>query len=98
MVEIIWTQVALSDLNEIAEYIAVVNLVAAKKLVQSVFSKVERLAEHPESGKAPLEISKLNYRELVVQPCRVFYKFDGEKVFILHVMRQEQDLRRFLLV
>ena len=97
MAEVIWTQPALNELNEIAEYIAVVNLVAAKTLVQTVFSKVERLEAHPESGKVPLEIPTLNYRELVVKPCRIFYKIDENKVFILHVMRQEQELRRFLL-
>ncbi|MBU2880579.1 type II toxin-antitoxin system RelE/ParE family toxin [Psychrosphaera sp. B3R10] len=98
MAEIVWTQPALNKLDEIAEYIAVANLIAAKKLVQTVFSKIERLEVHPESGKVPLEIPTLNYRELVIKPCRVFYKIDGNKVFILHVMRQEQDLRRFLLI
>ncbi|HAS3446347.1 TPA: type II toxin-antitoxin system RelE/ParE family toxin, partial [Vibrio cholerae] len=44
MVEIIWTEPALSDLNDIAEYIALENVVAAKQLVQTVFTKVERLA------------------------------------------------------
>lgn len=98
MVEVVWTQPALNELNEIADYIAVANLVAAKKLVQTVFSKIERLEEPPESGKVPLEIPTLNYRELVIKPCRVFYKIDGNKVFLLHVMRQEQELRRFLLI
>lgn len=97
MAEVIWTQPALNELNDIAEYIAVANLVAAKKLVQTVFSKIERLEQHPESGKIPLEIPTLNYRVLVVKPCRVFYKIDGNKIYILHVMRQEQELRRFLL-
>ncbi|EPN8877814.1 type II toxin-antitoxin system RelE/ParE family toxin, partial [Vibrio cholerae] len=40
MVEIIWTEPALSDLNDIAEYIALENVVAAKQLVQTVFTKV----------------------------------------------------------
>jgi len=85
------------ELNEIAEYIAITNENAAKKLVKSVFAKIERLERHPESGKTPEEIASFNYREVVVNPCRVFYKIDDDKVYILHVMRQEQDLRRFLL-
>lgn len=97
MAEITWTQPALDDLNDIAEYIAVSNLAAAKKLATTVFLAVERLESKPESGKTPQEIATLNYREIVINPCRVFYKTDGKKVFILHVMRQEQDLRRFLL-
>ncbi|EGR0261305.1 TPA: type II toxin-antitoxin system RelE/ParE family toxin, partial [Vibrio cholerae] len=47
MAEIVWTEPALSDLNDIAEYIALENVVAAKQLVQTIFTKVERLADFP---------------------------------------------------
>jgi toxin ParE1/3/4 len=97
MAEIIWTSPAIDDLNTIAEYIALSNISAAKKLTQKVFDKISRLENHPESGKRPLELSNLNYREVNVNPCRIFYKVDNDKVYILHVMRQERDLRRFLL-
>ncbi|KPH64644.1 type II toxin-antitoxin system RelE/ParE family toxin [Pseudoalteromonas neustonica] len=97
MAEIIWTSPALNDLNDIAEYISLSNIDAAKKLTQKVFDKISRLEEQPESGKRPLELSNLNYREVHVNPCRIFYKVDSDKVYILHVMRQERDLRRFLL-
>jgi toxin ParE1/3/4 len=97
MAQIIWTEPALDDLNNIAEYIAVSNLYAAKQLVENVFSKVQRLEQFPDSGRVPEEVSNLNYREVVVNPCRVFYKVDNDSVFILHVMRQERDLRKFLL-
>jgi len=42
-------------------------------------------------------LMNLNYREVIVNPCRIFYKTENEVVFILHVMRQERDLRKFLL-
>ena len=98
MAEIIWTNPALEDLNDIAEYIALSNMVSAKNLVAKIFEKVERLEDFPESGKKPIELSNLNYREVVVNPCRIFYKVETDKVFILHVMRQERDLRKFLLL
>jgi len=97
MAEIVWTEPALNDLDKIAEYIAVSNLVAAKKLVKEVFAKVDMLEEYLKSGKSVSELPSLNYRELYVKPCRIFYKFEDNKAFILHVMRHEQDLRRFLL-
>jgi toxin ParE1/3/4 len=97
MAEIIWTSPALNDLNDIAEYIALSHIDAAKKLTHKVFDKISRLENHPDSGKRPLELSNLNYREVNVNPCRIFYKVDSDKVYILHVMRQERDLRRFLL-
>jgi len=97
MAEVIWTSPALDDLNGIAEYIALSNIKVAKKLTRKVFDKISRLESHPESGKRPLELNNLNYREVYVNPCRIFYKVDSDNVYILHVMRQEQDLRRFLL-
>lgn len=97
MVEVIWTSPALDDLNNLAEYIALSNPIAAEKLVKKVFDIITRLESHPESGKRPQELVNLNYREVNVNPCRIFYKVDSDKVYILHVMRQERDLRRFLL-
>jgi len=97
MAKVIWTYPALDDLNGIAEYIALSNITAAKNLTRKIFDKISRLESHPESGKRPLELNNLNYREVNVNPCRIFYKVDSDKVYILHVMRQEQDLRRFLL-
>ncbi len=98
MAEIVWTNPALDDLNDIAEYIALSNMLAAKKLVKTIFEKVERLENFPESGKKPLELNNLNYREIIVNPCRIFYKIEHDGVYILHVMRQERDLRKFLLL
>tara|TARA_R110001583_G_scaffold19176_1_gene75402 strand:- start:38269 stop:38568 length:300 start_codon:yes stop_codon:yes gene_type:complete len=98
MAEIIWTNPALEDLNDIAEYIALSHLLAAEKLVSKIFDKVERLEMFPESGKKPIELTNLNYREVVVNPCRIFYKIDNDKIYILHVMRQERELRKFLLL
>jgi plasmid stabilization system protein ParE len=95
MAQIIWTEPALDNLNDIAEYIAVSNLYAAKQLVENVFSKVQRLEQFPDSGRIPEEISTLNYREVVVNPCRVFYKVDNDSVYILHLLRQERDLRKY---
>ncbi|NQZ51085.1 MAG: type II toxin-antitoxin system RelE/ParE family toxin [Moritella sp.] len=97
MAQIIWTEPALDNLDDIAEYIAVSNLNAAKLVVEIVFSKVQRLEKIPDSGRVPKEITNLNYREVVVNPCRIFYKVDKDSVYILHVLRQERDLRKFLL-
>ena len=49
MVEIVWTEPALSDLDAIADFIALENPVAAQKLVRRIFEHVEQLAAHPKS-------------------------------------------------
>lgn len=98
MAQIVWTEPALSDLNEIAEFIALDNFDAAAYLVQEVFSVVERLEQHPKSGRRPPELEKKSrYREVVVGPCRIFYRVESDKIYILYVMRGERELRVFLL-
>ncbi len=94
MAEIVWSEPALADLDAIADYIALENPVAAAELVKRVFSHVEQLMEHPDSGSRPQELARSRYRQIVELPCRVFYRHDGHKVFILHVMRSERLLRK----
>ena len=94
MAEIVWSEPALSDLDAIADYIALENSAAASELVKRIFSHVEQLADHPESGSRPQELKRSRYRQIVEPPCRVFYRYDGHKVFILHVMRFERLLRK----
>ena len=94
MAEIVWSEPALSDLDAIADYIALENPVAASELVERVLGHVEQLKEHPDSGSRPPELGRSRYRQIVEPPCRVFYRFDGRKVFIVHVMRSERLLRK----
>ena len=97
MAQVIWTEPALNDLDAIADYIAVENPIAAAALVQLVFAHMEQLEAHPESGPRVPELKRSRYRQIVQPPCRVFYRLDGKKVFILYVMRSEQSLRKALL-
>ncbi len=94
MAEIIWSEPALSDLDAIADYIALENPAAAAELVKRVVGHVEQLARHPESGSRPQELKRSRYRQIVEPPCRVFYRFDGQRIFVLHVMRSERLLRK----
>ncbi len=99
MAQIVWTSPALSDLDDIANYIALDNFSAAQRLVQKVCDDVERLEIFPESGRVPPELPDSLYREVVVGPCRVFYRNDkgAGNVYILHVMRSERQVRKYLI-
>ena len=97
MARLIWTEPAAGDLESIADYIALDKPDAARRYVKIVFAAVERLARFPSSGAVPPEIPDLPYRQIVVPPCRVFYRFRNKTVFILHVMRFERFLRDDLL-
>ena len=94
MAEIVWTEPALSDLDAIADHIALDKPAAARALVARVFDHLAQLAEFPMSGSRPRELRDSRYRQIVEPPCRVFYRLAGEQVVILHVMRSERRLRR----
>jgi plasmid stabilization system protein ParE len=94
MAEIVWSEPALGDLDAIADFIALENPQAAAEFVRRVLTHVEQLATHPESGPRPPELKRSRYRHLVEPPCRVFYRVEGERVFIVHVMRTERLLRQ----
>lgn len=98
MAEIVWSQPALSDLDAIADYIALEDPAAAAELVRRVVDHVGQLADHPDSGSRPQELRRSRYRQIVEPPCRVFYRHDGRSVFIVHVMRSESLLRKGRLV
>lgn len=93
MAEVIWTEPALSDLDAIADYIALENPAAARKLVQQIFRHVDQLADHPSSGSKPPELKGWRYRQIVEGPCRIFYRHDENCVYILYVMRAERLFR-----
>ena len=68
MAQVIWSEPALSDLDAIADYIALENPEAARALVQKVFHHVEQLAQHPKSGPKPPELKGWRYRQIVEPP------------------------------
>ena len=97
MARLIWTEPALLDLAEIAEYIALDDFSASQRLVKKVFERVDLLESFPQSGRHPPELQHMPYREIIVGPCRIFYRIEKDRVYILYVMRGERSLRKYLL-
>ena len=97
MARLIWAAPALADLDEIAEYIALDDRPAAARYVRRAFDTVDRLKQFPDSGRRLAELPDSRYREVVVPPCRVFYRTEGNSVFVLYVMRSERLLHSHLL-
>ncbi len=93
MAEVVWSEPALADLDAIADFIALDNPKAAADLVRKVFVHVEQLRDHPESGPRPAELKGWRYRQIVEPPCRVFYRYERDTVYVVHVMRAERKLR-----
>jgi len=62
-----------------------------------VLDKTKRLQDFPRSGRIPPELPNSVYREIVVPPCRIFYRLDDTQVFLLFVLREERLLRAYML-
>jgi toxin ParE1/3/4 len=97
MVEVVWAEPAIADLDAIADHVALDNPRAAALLVQSVFRHVEQLASHPRSGAKLPELRGSRYRQIVEPPVRVIYRVEKRRVYVLHVVRGERLLRRKIL-
>jgi toxin ParE1/3/4 len=94
MAQVDWTEPALSQMGAIADYIALDNPDAAKRLVQRLFLAAEQLERFPSSGSRIPELSASSpYRQLVVRPCRIIYRPNGNRVMIVHILRHERLLR-----
>jgi len=90
--KIIWSQLALSRIKEIARYIAQDKPKAADKWVDRIFGKVEILSQFPEMGRQVPEINNTNVRELIYGNYRIIYRYDKNKIFILTVRHGQQIL------
>ena len=93
MARLIWTEPAFEDLGQVADCIALDNPAAAKRLVQKVFTKAELLQNFPEMCPVPPDLPDSRYRHMVVGPLRIFYRIEGDSVFLVYVMRSERLLK-----
>lgn len=97
MAKVVWADPAIADLDAIADYISLENPAAARRLVRRVFSTVRRLEKFPRLGGVPPELPGLPYRHLVIPPCRIFYRIEKRTVYVVHVLRGEQLVRKDIL-
>jgi plasmid stabilization system protein ParE len=97
MAQVIWTEPAQQSLNCIAEFIELENPAAASGLVKRVSSRVKQLERFPKSGSKIPESSRNSARQLIVKPCRIFYRVRNNSVLILYVMRSEMLFRSSFL-
>jgi toxin ParE1/3/4 len=95
--EIIWTSRALASLGTIADFIALDNPDAAKRLVQRIIERVTNLSRFPLMGRSVPEAPHTSHRQLIIPPCRVFYRPEHGRIVVIFVMRGEQHFKRAFL-
>ncbi len=98
--ESLWTQTARSDVEEIARFIAHDSVESALAILDRLEHAAEKLAFLPGRGRFVPELKQLGvlaYREIIVRPWRLIYRFDVDRVYVLGVLDGRRDLASLLL-
>lgn len=100
MAELIWSERAISDMENIYDYIANDSPMYAQLNAKNIIKSVERLQVFPESGRHPPEFPHLPHREVIVGNYRVIYRYDSKKadVKIVTVVHGSRLLTESFLV
>jgi len=89
---IIWSPLSVDRASEIADYIAQDKPSAAKKWIDTIFSKVEKLKSSPEIGRIVPEINDSQFRELIYGNYRIIYRIETKQISILTIRHSRQIL------
>jgi toxin ParE1/3/4 len=91
-VTIIWSQLALERVAEIASWIAAERPAAAERMVAELFGAVKRLARFPESGRQVPEFARPELREVLHRGYRIVYRVAEDHVAVLTVRHSLEHL------
>ena len=93
MAEVIWTEFALADLDDIGEYIAKDSVRYAELTVAKLFESPDILELNPQAGKMVPELQNESFRQLIMGSYRIIYHVvDEYRIDILTVHRSSRLL------
>jgi len=90
---IIWSPLAIQRVKEIGKQVKRDNPIVARELIGTMFKRVEKLAEFPESGAINPEAERKDIRQLVVKNHRIIYRVEENLIIVLTVRHSRQLLR-----
>jgi Plasmid stabilization system protein len=89
---------AVSDLDEIFDYIMMENQQAASNILESIMLALGRLERYPQSG-SPLHdrsLNKFGFRMIIINPYIAFYRLIGNKVYIYRILHGARNYSHLL--
>ncbi|RLD16286.1 type II toxin-antitoxin system RelE/ParE family toxin [candidate division KSB1 bacterium] len=90
--KITWSPRSKSQLNDIAEYIALDKPTAAYRWLENLFKAVEKLELFPKSGRKVPEFNQEDIREIIFGNYRIIYKIKEDEIIIASVRHGKQLL------
>ena len=97
---VIWASVAEKDLINIIEVIAENSPQNAINILAKIRKQASDLYTLPERGRIVPELYDqgiLHYRELIIVPWRLIYRFSGQDVYVLSVIDSRRNVEDLLL-
>lgn len=89
---VIWTETALKDLDQAAEFIARDSKFYAAAFVREARQAARSLKRFPERGRIVPEVGEPEIRELFVRRYRLVYKMEGaNKIYIVRFIHGARD-------
>lgn len=97
---VVWTEVALRDIESIASYLLAEASGRAEPIVDRILARGESLDTLPERGRTPSELRAINdrtWREVQEPPWRLLYRMSGKTVEIHGVLDGRRSLQDILM-
>lgn len=86
-----WSARARRDIRNLRVYIAKDSPYYARRFVDQLVTSVDRLSEHPYSGRTVPEIEREDVREILFQHYRIIYLIGSDVIHILTVLHGRRD-------
>lgn len=87
-----WTELSISDLQHIRDYIAKDSEYFAARFVEKIIYRIDMLPDFPKMGRIVIEADDKAIRELIYQKYRIIYRVEKERILILAIIHGSRDL------
>ncbi len=92
--KLIWTELAVEKLEELADYIALDKPIAALMWVETIQKSVIKLTKFPQIGREVPEIKRSDIREIIDENYRIIYRVETKRISILTIRHCKQILNK----
>ena len=90
--KIFWSPLAVERLENIFEYVSKDDRIAAQKMIERIFKKVESLSKFPERGRKVPEANREEIREVFESEYRIIYRIEPKRICVLSIRNFKQLL------
>ena len=91
MMELKWTNGALSDLARLYEFLAPINQEAAARAVQALAAAPTTLLDNPRIGEQLFQFEPREVRRIIVRQYEMRYEIQGTTIYLLRLWHTREE-------